>query len=113
VRRSGDSETRTAIRRGEAVGTIRKVLSKRFGTSSGSLPVSVLESIVRDETDDEFRSSVLESLFALDEEKGRSAAEACKERTGLLESAAKKLILVKDQQKFGIEYRRKICYPGD
>ncbi len=81
-----------------------------LGTSNGDLPVSVLESIVRDESENvTIRDAALTSLYALDEQRGKSAADILTARQDFLGVNARKLIRNTEHTKFRLDYQRETC----
>lgn len=85
-----------------------------LGTSEGDLPVTVLESIANDVSEEEyFRGNALESLFVLSEKKGKALALTFKYRADFLGTIAKEISVVSNHLQFRQEYRRIICEPND
>ena len=66
-----------------------------LGTTETKIPMDTLEAIVMDETETEgFRSTALESLFLVDETRGRAVALKFIERSDYLGKAAKEVLAV-------------------
>lgn len=85
-----------------------------LGVTESKLPVSVLEKIVKDETDNEFyRGDSLQSLYLLDESLGKTLANNYQNMADYLGETAREIMQVKNHSIYKKERRELICNPND
>lgn len=85
-----------------------------LGVTENKLPLTTLEKIIEDETDNEFfRADSLQSAYLLDEKLGKELANKYQSRTDFLGEVAKEIIKVKDHSAYKKEQRELICNPND
>lgn len=85
-----------------------------LGATENKLPLTTLEKIIEDETDNEFfRADSLQSAYLLDEKLGKELANKYQSRTDFLGEVAKEIIKVKDHSAYKKKQRELICNPND